>query len=252
MRQSILIKRVLIVGATSAIAEALARRYAAAGASFYLAARDAARAAAIADDLEVRGARAVAVGTYDAAAPPQAAQALVDSAWEALGGVDLALIAHGSLPDQDACKASAALTRRALEVNALSVIDLLVPLANRMAGSGQGTLAVLGSVAGDRGRQSNYVYGAAKACLAVFLQGLAHRLAPAGVRVLTIKPGFVDTPMTAAFAKGPLWASPERVARDIERAVQRGTRVLYTPWFWRWIMLAVRLIPDVLLHRTHL
>ena len=85
-----------------------------------------------------------------------------------------------------------------------------------------GTLAVIGSVAGDRGRQSNYVYGAAKGCLAIFLQGLAHRLAPAGVQVLTIKPGFVDTPMTAAFPKGPLWASPETVARDIQRAIVRA------------------------------
>jgi decaprenylphospho-beta-D-erythro-pentofuranosid-2-ulose 2-reductase len=243
--------RVLIVGATSAIAEAVARRYAANGATLFLAARNLERAGAIADDLRVRGAARVAVGAYDAA-EPNTAEALVAAAWDSLGGIDIALIAHGSLPDQQACAASAALTRHEIEVNALSVIELLTPLANRMEPAGSGTLAVIGSVAGDRGRQSNYVYGAAKGCLAVFLQGLAHRLAGSGVSVLTIKPGFVDTPMTAAFPKGPLWASPATVAKDIQRAIERRRLVLYTPWFWRWIMLAIRLVPSAVFHRTRL
>ncbi len=155
----------------------------------------------------MRGAAAVWVEGYDATAP-EGAERLVTAAWDALSGIDVALIAHGSLPDQQACAASVALTRREFEVNALSVIDLLTLLANRMESAQAGTLAVIGSVAGDRGRQSNYVYGAAKGCIDIFLQGLAHRLAPTGVRVLIIKPGFVDTPMTAAFPKGPLWASP--------------------------------------------
>ncbi len=244
-------KRILIVGATSAIAEAVARRYAAEGASLFLAARNTDRAAAIADDLRVRGATAVWVEGYDATVP-EAAERMVTAAWDGLGGIDVVLIAHGSLPDQQACAASVALTRRELEVNALSVIDLLTLLANRMESARAGTLAVIGSVAGDRGRQSNYVNGAAKGCLDIFLQGLAHRLAPTGVRVLIIKPGFVDTPMTAAFPKGPLWASPEAVARSIHSAIGRGTRVLYTPWFWRWIMLVIRLLPTAVLHRTRL
>jgi len=244
-------QRVLIIGATSAIAEAVARRYAAEGATLFLAARNTARAAAIADDLRVRGARAVQVGAYDATAT-DGADALVATAWETLGGIDVALIAHGVLPDQAACAASAVLTRQALAVNLLSVIDVLTPLANRMESAGRGTLAVIGSVAGDRGRQSNSVYGAAKGGLAIFLQGLAHRLAPTGVRVLIIKPGLVDTPMTAAFPKSALWASPATVGRDIHRAVARGRRVLYTPWFWRWIMLIIRLIPTAIFHRTRL
>jgi decaprenylphospho-beta-D-erythro-pentofuranosid-2-ulose 2-reductase len=244
-------KRTLIVGATSAIAEAVARRYAAEGASLFLAARNTEHAAVIADDLRVRGAAVVTVGAYDAA-NPDIADALVAAAWDALGGIDIALIAHGSLPDQPACAASATLTRREMEINALSVIDLLVPLANRMESARTGTLAVIGSVAGDRGRQSNYVYGAAKGCLDIFLQGLAHRLTRTRVQVLIVKPGFVDTPMTAAFPKGPLWASPEVVARDIQRAIARGARVLYTPWFWRWIMLAIRSAPTAVFHRTRL
>ena len=243
--------RVLIVGVTSAIAESVARRYAAEGARLFLAARNMERLLVIADDLRVRGAPAVLIGAYDATRP-ETADDLIVSAWDGLGGIDVALVAHGSLPDQTACAASAVLTRRELDLNALSVIDLLTPLANRMESAKAGTLAVIGSVAGDRGRQSNYVYGAAKGCLGIFLQGLAHRLAPAGVHVLTIKPGFVDTPMTAAFPKGPLWTSPDAVAGDIVRAIKRGTRVLYTPWFWRWIMLAVRFTPTPLFHRTRL
>jgi short-subunit dehydrogenase len=244
--------RVLIVGATSAIGEAVARRYAAEGdARLYLVARNSAHLASIADDLRIRGAREVETGHFLADDFASHAR-LVDDAWSVLGGIDVALIAHGSLPDQKACEAAFETARRELEVNALSAISLLTPLANRMADAGCGTIAVLSSVAGDRGRQSNYLYGCAKGCLNVFLQGLRHRLARFGINVLCIKPGFVDTPMTAEFEKGPLWASPEQVARDITRAIARGSGTLYTPWFWRWIMLAIRLLPPPLFHRTRL
>jgi short-subunit dehydrogenase len=121
-----------------------------------------------------------------------------------------------------------------------------------MQAQGSGTIAVVTSVAGDRGRQSNYVYGAAKGGVSRFLEGLRHRLHQAGVKVIDIKPGFVDTPMTAAFRKGPLWVGPEQVAKDIERALDRNRADVYTPWFWRWIMLAVRALPNALMHRTKL
>jgi len=121
---------------------------------------------------------------------------------------------------------------------------LLTLLANRFEAQRHGTLAVIGSVAGDRGRQSNYVYGTAKGALAIFLQGLRNRLHPAGVRVLTVKPGFVDTPMTASFKKGPLWAAPEAVAAAIVAAVERGRDVIYTPWFWWGIMTLIKLVPE--------
>jgi short-subunit dehydrogenase len=107
-------------------------------------------------------------------------------------------------------------------------------------------------VAGDRGRGSNAVYGAAKAGLTAFLSGLRNRLAPAGVRVVTVKPGFVDTPMTGHVAKNPLFASPERVARDLLRAIDTGADVVYTPWWWRFVMLLVRLIPERLFKRLSL
>jgi decaprenylphospho-beta-D-erythro-pentofuranosid-2-ulose 2-reductase len=244
-------ERILIVGATSAIAEAMARLCAGEGARLVLAARNQTRCEQIAADLRTRGAAEVRMLGFDAREPDRL-EPLIDAAWSAFDGLDVALIAHGTLPDQAACQQSVGLTFEALQTNALSVIGLLVPLANRMADAGHGHIAVIGSVAGDRGRQSNYVYGAAKGCLAVFLEGLAHRLYPLGVRVLTVKPGFVDTPMTAAFDKGPLWAQPDDVARAILRAIRRGATELYTPWFWRWIMLLIRLLPRWVFFRTKL
>jgi hypothetical protein len=244
-------RKVLIVGATSAIAEATARRFAAAGDHLFLAGRNAARLQAIADDLCTRGADRVTTGTFDALDYASHAR-LIETAAEGLDGLDTVLIAHGTLPDQPASEASFATARAAIEVNALSVISVLTPIANRFEAQGHGSIAVISSVAGDRGRQSNYVYGAAKGCLDVFLQGLAHRLARSGVTVLTVKPGLVDTPMTAAFTKGALWASPAQVARDTHRGIARGKRVLYTPWFWRGLMTVIRAVPTAVFHKTRL
>jgi len=114
-----------------------------------------------------------------------------------------------------------------------------------------GSLCVISSVAGDRGRKSNYIYGAAKACLSTFMQGLRNRLFP-HVQVLTVKPGFVISPMTTGFKKGLLWVSPEVIAKDICRAIMRQQDVLYTPWFWRWIMLIIKHIPERIFKRMSL
>ena len=145
--------------------------------------------------------------------------AMLEAAERAIGGLDVALIAHGSLPDQKACETSVELTLREIEINGLSVVALATRLGEKFEAQGRGSLAVIGSVAGDRGRQSNYVYGAAKGMVSLFLQGLRNRLARKGVQVLTIKPGFVDTPMTAAFSKGALWAKPAGIAGGIVRAI---------------------------------
>lgn len=236
-------KKVLILGATSAIAEAVARLYATRGVSLVLVARDPQRLQAIAADLRVRGAAAVHTQTLDAN-QLERHEAALEAAAQALGGIDIALIAHGTLSNQAACQQSAHEMLRELQTNALSVMSLCTHLGNRLEQQRSGTLAVISSVAGDRGRASNYVYGAAKAAVTAFLSGLRQRLAPAGVQVLTIKPGFVDTPMTAQFKKGALWATPQQVALDIVRAVDSGRPVLYTPWFWRWIMLIIRSIPE--------
>ena len=235
--------RTLIIGATSSIAQETARLLATEGASFFLTARNPERLQAVADDLGCRGA-AFAHTTVMDAMDFERHEEGVETAFETLGGVDLAIIAHGLLPDQNACQESHEEIRKTYEVNTLSVFSLLTHIARRMEAVQGGTILVISSVAGDRGRPSNYVYGSSKAALDAFLQGLRSRLDSLGVRVITVKPGFVDTPMTQHMKKGFLWAEPEQIASGIVRAVRGSRDVVYLPWFWRWIMLVVRLIPE--------
>ena len=242
---------VLVVGATSAIAEAVARQWAARGDALYLAARRESLLAAGADDLRVRGARAVAFERFDIL-DADAHGALLERAQAALGPIDCVFIAHGTLPDQEACVADAEAAVREIELNGVSTVALVLRAAAIFEARGSGTIAVVSSVAGMRGRASNFVYGSAKALVSTLLEGLRHRLHGKGVAVIDIRPGFVDTPMTAAFPKGALWASPARVARDIVAAVDRGAAIVYTPWFWRWIMLVIRHIPEPIFVRTKL
>jgi decaprenylphospho-beta-D-erythro-pentofuranosid-2-ulose 2-reductase len=242
---------VLIVGATSAIARAVARRYADDGARLFLVGRSAARLEAERADLRVRGAAAVEVAVMDAL-EYERHEEVVAAAIVALGRLDRVLIAHGSLPDQRRCEQSAEETLHAFHVNLLSAVSLLTPIANRMEAQRGGRIAVIGSVAGDRGRQSNYVYGSAKGGLDVFLQGLRNRLHGAGVEVITVKPGFVDTPMTAHLPKNPLYADPARVGARIHAALEGGGRVVYAPWFWRPVMAGIRAIPERLFQRLRL
>jgi short-subunit dehydrogenase len=245
------VRKVLIVGATSAIAEATARILAERGATLYLVARNEARLAAVAADLLVRGSPRVGSEILDAN-DFAAHEAMLARAESFLDGFDTVLIAHGTLSDQKACQGSVELTLREINTNALSVVALLTPIAERFAQRRAGTIAVISSVAGDRGRASNYVYGSAKALVTAFLSGQRQRLSKCGVNVVTIKPGFVDTPMTAAFDKGPLWARPESIARGIVRALDRGSGTVYLPGFWRLIMLVIRAIPESLFLRLSL
>ena len=243
--------RVLIIGATSAIATETARTYAAYGARLFLTGRNGGRLEAVAADLRVRGARTVDTAVLDVT-DHRRCQEVVEVAWAALGGLDVALVAHGVLPDQARCQASVADTVAALELNFSSVVALLTPLANRFEAARHGCIAVITSVAGDRGRQSNYVYGAAKGGLDRFLQGLRNRLYPAGVAVVTLKPGFVDTPMTAGVAKSALFASSRRVGRAIHRAIEARRSVVYIPWFWRPIMFLISSMPEAVFKRLRL
>jgi len=245
-------KKILIIGATSAIAEATARIFAARGETLFLVARNAERLQAIKADLDVRGAVRTATATLDVA-DVAAQQAIIDQAERELGGLDIVLIAHGTLSDQGECEKSVAALRREFEVNALSTMALLTILANTFEARRTGTLAVISSVAGDRGRQSNYVYGAAKAAVTAFLSGLRQRLAKSNVDVLTIKPGFVDTPMTANIAnKGALWAKPDAVAAGIVRAIDKRRNVVYLPGFWALIMLVIKHIPEAIFKKLKL
>ena len=243
--------RVCIFGATSAIAEAVARLYAAQGAELLLCGRDEQRLSAIASDLKVRGARDCKIQQYDAA-DMDAQSAAAEQAWQAYNGLDVVLIAHGTLSDQMACQQDDAVARRELDINFVSAVALLTPLANQFEKQGFGSIAVISSVAGDRGRQSNYLYGSAKAGLSAFLSGLRNRLHHCGVQVLTIKPGFVDTPMTAHLDKGALWAQPEQVAKQIHKAIGGSRSVIYTPGIWWAIMLIIKHIPEVVFKRLNL
>ena len=241
-------KRALIVGASSAIAMAISRELAAQGYYLVLAGRNPERLDALARDLRLRGAAGVEVTEYDALTSDSSV--LADQVWG--DGLDLLLLAHGSLAEQVQVQDDPQATLNEMMVNACSGIALLSAFGGRFEERGRGTIAVLSSVAGDRGRQSNYVYGAAKSALSSYSQGLRNRLSGTGVCVLTIKPGFVDTPMTAGFSKGPLWATPERVARDILRAADGPGGVLYTPWFWRYIMWLIKLLPERLFMKLSL
>jgi short-subunit dehydrogenase len=237
-------RKILIIGATSAIAEATARLFAARGDALFLVARNAERLQAIATDLGVRGAVRTGTATLDVT-DLAAHQAVIDQCERELGGLDTVLIAHGTLSDQAECEKSVDALRREFDINALSTMALLTTLANTFESRKSGTLAVISSVAGDRGRQSNYTYGSAKAAVSAFLSGLRQRLAKSNVDVLTIKPGFVDTPMTAGIAnKGALWVKPEAVAAGIVRAIDRRRSVVYLPWFWSLIMLVIKHIPE--------
>lgn len=235
-------KRVVVLGATSAIAQHVARLYARKGASLFLVARNAGRLAAVADDLRVRGATQVESAVFDlddAAAHDR----LLDAAESALGPADVVFVAHGVLGSRDAGPDEA---EAILRTDLAGPASLLLRAARRMEARRAGTLVALSSVAGDRGRAANPVYGAAKAGLTALLSALRQRLHPAGVSVVTVKPGFVDTPMTAHLPPLPFAASPDRVARDIVRAVERGKDVVYTPAVWRLVMLVVRLLPEKL------
>ncbi len=243
--------RLMVFGATSAVAKAVCRQFASDRASLYLVARDGPALADVAADLRARGATVVETAVCDALDWDRH-PALVSQAAEAFGGLDAVLVAHGTLPDQAACEASFDVARTALDVNLTSVVSLLTATANLLERQGHGVVAVLSSVAGDRGRKSNYIYGAAKGAINVVLQGLRNRLHGSGVRVVTIKLGRVDTPMTASFEKGASWARPDDVAPAICRAIARGTGVVYVPGYWRLIMLVLRSIPEAVFKRLSL
>ena len=244
-------KHMLIIGATSAIAEATARIFARRGARLYLLARNHARLSSLAEDLKIRGAASVSWRRFDVNDGEAHAEA-IDTAFAGLGRVDVALVAHGTLPDQPACQTDPHAALAALHTNATSTALLLTHLANTLEKQQHGTLAVITSVAGERGRQSNYVYGAAKALVSVFLQGLRNRLHRSGVTVLDLKPGLVDTPLTAGFEKGLLWAAPETIAAGIVRALDTGKSLAYLPWFWKYVMLVIRSIPERIFKRLEL
>ena len=246
-------KQVIILGALSAIGEATARLYAAEGARLVIAGRNETRLRQVSDDLTARGAAECRLWPIDLAL----ADAAVESAKmvQALHGhVDAVFLFYGVLGDQREAERDPAMLRNIIAVNFASAAEWAVAAANQLEKQGSGTLVAVSSVAGDRGRQSNYAYGAAKAGLTTLVEGIAHHLAPSGARAVAVKLGIVDTPMTAHTSKGgPLTAKPGQVASVIKAIADRpGKPVLYVPWFWRWIMLVIRSVPTAIFHKTKL
>lgn len=242
---------VLILGATSAIARGTAAAFARRGHALHLAGRDGAELARDAADLALRHGVVVSWSLFDAEATDQHAtflQQVLAQAGE-LAGV---LLAFGYLGSQDRAATDFGETQAIINRNYVGAVSILNLCATHLEGQGRGFIAAIASVAGDRGRQSNYIYGAAKGALALYLQGLRNRLFPAGVQVLTVKPGFVDTAMTFGMPGLFLVATPAGVGERIARAVEQGRDVLYVPWFWRWIMLIIRTIPERIFKRLKL
>lgn len=238
-------KNILIIGATSAIAEHCARIWATKCDTMHLVARSEQHVQVIASDLKVRGASAVTTYCLDLNDMDKHEE-LLNVADDVLGSVDIVLIAHGTLPNQNSCELSVEETLREIQTNALSTIGLLTLIANRFKARKSGTICVISSVAGDRGRASNYVYGSAKAMVTAFTSGLRQRLKKSNVAVVTIKPGFVDTPMTSDFKKGFLWANPNVVAALIVKAIDNKKVEVYVPGFWWYVMVIIKNIPNTM------
>lgn len=236
-------KTIVIIGATSSIAQAIAKQYLSNETSYVLAGRSVGKLEIVASELRTRGAKKVETRTFDALNVASHAP-LLEDAWSTLGKVDLLLLAHGDMP-QDGAKENATETLTTWHVNGTSMISLAASARPLFEKQGDGCLCVISSVAGERGRKPTYVYGAAKAGVTVFCQALRQVLSEKNVRVLTIKPGYVDTPMTAHLKKSFLFASPERVATTICRAIDnKANRDLTVPWFWTMIMTIIKLIPE--------
>ncbi len=241
----------MIFGAASAIASEAAKLFAKDQAHLFLADLKAGRLEIVRQDILARHETKIDIYECDANDFGKHTE-LFDKAVEAMGGLDAVLIAHGTLPDQVKTQASAELTLKEFSTNGMSVISLLTFAANYFEDKKDGVIAVISSVAGDRGRQSNYIYGAAKGAVSIFTQGLRNRLAKSNVAVVTVKPGFVDTPMTAHLDKNPLYSTPGKIGRIIYDAMKSRKDVVYAPGFWKLVMWAIKMIPEKIFKKLSL
>jgi decaprenylphospho-beta-D-erythro-pentofuranosid-2-ulose 2-reductase len=236
-------QKILILGATSPIARALALKFAGDGARLYLAARNADEARRVAEDVGVRGGVAALSGTFDASDFASHDEFIRDAAAE-LGGLDGVVVCFGTLGDEDVAQVEPDAALATLHQNFTGAVSLITLAARHLEQQRSGFIIVIGSVAGERGRAKNYVYGSAKGALALFAQGLRGRLAKSNVHVMTVKLGTVDTRMTWGREGALLTTSPTNAAELIYAAYRKRAEVVYVPWFWRFIMGAIRLIPE--------
>ncbi len=244
-------KKILVLGATSGIAEATCRIWAAEGASMFLVGRNQTKLEAVAADLKTRGAAYIDIAVADLDDTAQH-PALLAHAINSLTGMDIAYLAHGILGDQAEAEREFATAEQILHTNFIAPVSMLTWLANYCVQRKAGTLAVISSVAGDRGRKSNYVYGSSKAGLSAFLGGLRNRIDREGVKVLTIKPGPTKTAMTAAMPGSGKFADPNAVAKSIAGAIAAGKDTLYVPFQWQPIMFIIRNIPESVFKKLNL
>jgi len=243
---------VLVLGATSGIGRGIAAAFARRGYDPYVTSRHAADAERAAQDLTIRYGVTAGWGAFDATRPESHRaffSGVVETHGDCLAGV---IAAFGVLGDQGETQRDPDAAVAVITANYTGLVSILTLAANQLERRRRGFLVGLGSVAGDRGRQSNYVYGSSKGAMAIFLAGLRNRLHGVGVRVVTVKPGFVDTEMTYGLPGMFLVADPEQIGEGVARAVERGRDVVYLPWIWRYIMLCVRLIPERLFKRLAL
>jgi decaprenylphospho-beta-D-erythro-pentofuranosid-2-ulose 2-reductase len=244
-------RKILVLGATSGIAEATCRVWATEGASLFLVARNAEKLATVAADLKTRGASFVDTAVADLDDTSSHAT-LLSGAINSLGGMDVAYLTHGILGDQAAAEQDFEVAAQILHTNFVSVVSLLTWLANYCVQRHAGVLAVISSVAGDRGRKSNYLYGASKAGLSAFLGGLRNRVDREGVTVLNIKPGPVKTAMTSTMKGSEKFADVNKVAKTIAGAVDKRVDTLYVPVQWQPIMFVIRHIPERIFKKLNL
>jgi len=244
-------KKILIIGGTSAIATETAILFSKNGADIFLADIKLNRLEEVKNHINALTKCNVHIGEYELKDMSQH-KTLFDDALRHLGDIDAVLIAHGTLPEQEKIQNDNLLTVEQININFTSVVSLASLTGNYFESKDNGCLAVISSVAGDRGRQSNYVYGAAKGGISLFLQGMRNRFAKKGISVLTVKPGFVDTPMTAHLSKNPLYSSPEQVGKLIYEGMKKGKDIIYVPGFWRLIMFVIKHIPESIFKKLSL
>lgn len=246
-------KTLVVLGATSSVAHAYLRLVAAEGAfsRFILVARNAGKLQTVSDDIKARSGGDVHALDADLG-DPKGVEGALARILDVAPSIDECLLAYGALGEQETLQADMDELRSLLDTNFVSAAVWMESMAKQFETQGHGHLVVIGSVAGDRGRQSNYIYGSTKAGLERISEGMAHRLAAnKDISVTLVKPGFIDTPMTAHIEKsGPLWAKPEQVAAQIRKAVRKKRVRIYTPWFWRFILLIVRALPIPIFHKT--
>jgi NAD(P)-dependent dehydrogenase (short-subunit alcohol dehydrogenase family) len=242
--------KIIVLGATSTIGREIARQLAQPTDTFLLAARDPTEGQAVAADLAIRSGAQV---LFDPLEATEGDDAWMRKAIDRLGGLDGVIFCFGELPTPDGPPPTWPEARRTIDVNFSSAVALLEPAAAVLETQGHGFILALSSVAGLRGRRSNYLYGASKAALTVFLEGLAHRLAPRGVRVKIALLGYVQSRMSQGVPMPALLqTSPEAAARKILRFLHSSAQCAYIPWFWQPIMMVIRLLPTRIFNKTKL